>query len=196
MVNDLQYAVYLRARAYWNTRFNDIHVPLAYLHARTLLLAHPAADANIVIPAIFLHDIGWTCIPEDQHGRAFAPEAIDEAVLRRHELEGARIANEILLAVGYNPQQRETIVRIIDGHDSRRESLSLEDSIVKDADKVWRYTPVGIEFHWRQFHRPLPEHVAWLGSQVERWFFTARGKRMAREALADAERSLAEVGHV
>lgn len=195
-MKEIHYAVYLRAREYWNTRFNDIHVPLAYLHGRELLLSHPAADADVVIPAILLHDVGWKSIPEGEQGRAYGPTVEDESLRRLHEIEGARIADEILSAVNYDPRKREMIVRIIDGHDTRSELLSEEDSLVKDADKMWRFTPVGVEYHHLQFGKTLNEYVVWLGLQIDRWFFTQRGKQMARKELAEVERAVAEVGHV
>lgn len=195
-MKETHYPVYLRAREYWNTRFNDFHMPLAYLHGCELLLAYPAADADVVIPAIFLHDVGWKLIPEEDQGRAYGPAMEDESLRRHHEIEGARIADEILSAVNYDPSKREMIVRIIDGHDSRLESLSEEDSLVKDADKLWRFTLVGVDIHHRQFGKPLSEYVPWLGCQVDRWFFTQRGRQMAREELAKVEHALGEVGHV
>lgn len=195
-MKEIHYAVYLRAREYWNTRFNDIHVPLAYLHGRELLLSNQAVDTDVVIPAILLHDVGWKTIPEEDQGRAYGPTVEDESLRRQHEIEGARIANEILSAVNYDPRKREMIVRIIDGHDTRPESLSEEDSMVKDADKMWRFTPVGVEYHHIQFGKPLAEYVAWLGRQIDHWFFTECGKQMARHELAKVEHAVAEVGHV
>ncbi|MCX7169100.1 MAG: HD domain-containing protein [Proteobacteria bacterium] len=195
-MNELHHAVYLRAREYWNTRFNDIHVPLAYLHGRQLLLAHPAADADVVIPAILLHDVGWKSIPEGEQGQAYGPLVEDEGLRRHHEIEGARIANEILSAINYDPRKQQMIAHIIDGHDSRLESLSEEDSVVKDADKIWRFTPVGVEYAHLQFGKSLKEYLAWLGCQIDCWFFTERGKQMAREAFFEIEHAVAEVGHV
>ena len=190
------YAVYLRARAHWNSRFNDIHVPLSYLHGRQLLLAHPTADADVVIPAILLHDVGWKSIAEEDQLRGYGPTVEDESLARLHEVEGARIADEILAAVDYDGRKRALIVAIIDGHDTRKESLSEEDTLVKDADKIWRFTPVGVDYHHQQFAIPIASHVAWLGRQIERWFFAERARQMARAALAEVEQALAEVGHV
>ena len=45
----------------------------------------------------------------------------------------------------YGAGKAAAILGIIDGHDSRREATSIEDAIVKDADKVWRLTPRGID---------------------------------------------------
>jgi len=195
-MKDLHYAVYLRAREYWNTRFNDIHVPLAYQHGRQLLLAYPTVDEDIVIPAILLHDVGWKSIPEEQHKGAYGPTVRDVSLIRFHETEGARIANEILSAIGYDPSKKEMIMRIVDGHDTRLEPLSEEDSVMKDADKMWRFTPVGVDYHHREFGKTLTEYVPWLACQIDRWFLTESGKQMARDSFANVEKALAEAGHV
>jgi hypothetical protein len=50
----------------------------------------------------------------------------------------------IYAELGYDPELTERIGAIVDGHDSRREALSLEDAIVKDADKLWRFTASGV----------------------------------------------------
>lgn len=196
-MKESHYAVYLRARDYWNSRFNDIHVPIVYLHGRELLLANPAADADIVVPAILLHDVGWKSISEANQKRAYGPAPEDESLVRVHEREGVRIAGEILVGLNYEPRKSEAILRIIDGHDSRQQAISLEDALVKDADKVWRFTPVAVDYHHRLFDQQLAEYVRWLAGQFERWvFYTQRGKQMAREQLDVVQRAMAEVGHV
>jgi HD domain len=195
-MNDSQRIVYLRAREYWNTRFNDLHVPIAYAFARELLLAHPEADRDVVVPAILLHDVGWKSIPEDRQLGAFRPGARDEVTRRLHETEGARIAAEILAGAGVAPGRRDVIVRIVDGHDTRLEALSLEDSIVKDADKLWRFTPTAIDIDHRRFQLPLGEYLTWLGGEVDRILLTKRGAQIARDQFDRVRRCFAEAGHV
>jgi HD domain len=195
-MNDTHRTVYLRARKYWDTRFNDLHVPIAYAFARELLLAHPEADRDVVVPAILLHDVGWKSIPEDRQLQAFGVQVRDESLRRFHETEGARIAGDILAAAGVAPGQRDTIVRIIDGHDTRLEALSLEDALVKDADKLWRFTPTAIEIDHRRFQLPLGEYLSWLGRQVDRVLLTPRGTQLARDQFDRVRRCFAEAGHV
>lgn len=195
-MRDLHYSVYLKARAYWSERLNDIHIPIAYLHGRELLLAYPEADADIVIPAILLHDIGWGAVNRDQQSHAYGPTIRDRGSLRLHEVEGARIADALLRDLNYDVKKRHMIVRIIDGHDTRLESLSIEDSLVKDADKIWRFTPVGVDFLCYQRGAALAEVMAWLIRSIDEWFFTERGRQLARESLMNIERALGELGHV
>ena len=132
--------IYTLAEPYWQTRSNEVHVPGAYALAQRLLEAHPEADADIVLPAVLLHDCGYLLVPEEDHlkGLAGAPVGWEPDITRRHEIEGARIAGEILDQVGYDPVRIALIQEIIDGHDSRTSAVSLEDAIVKDADKLWR----------------------------------------------------------
>lgn len=179
-------ALYKASRLYWDTRFNDIHIPLSYDFAWQLLLTRPEADEDIVIPAILLHDNGWKMIPEERQADAFGPKMKDADLRRQHELEGVRIAREILSAMPYPPAQMEEILQIIDGHDSRSEALSLNDQLVKDADKLWRFTPAGLDIDHRRFDIALPEYVVWMGEQIEDWMFTAEAKEIARALQAKA----------
>ena len=36
------------------------------------------------------------------------------------------------------------MIEIIDGHDTRKHALSLEDALMKDADKLWRFSRHGV----------------------------------------------------
>lgn len=195
-MNDSQRNVYLRAREYWNTRFNDLHVPIAYAFARELLLAHPEADRDVVIPAILLHDVGWKSIPEDKQLLAFGVTVRDRSLWRFHETEGARIAAEILAGVDLAPGKRDAIVRIVDGHDTRLEALSLEDALVKDADKLWRFTSTAVDIDHRRFQVPLGEYLPWLGQQIEKILLTPTAVQIARDAFARVFRAFSETGRL
>ncbi len=176
--------IYKKAEPYWGTRKNDIHVPMAYEFAQRLLTHYPQADADIVLPAILLHDVGWKMVPEDKQLNAFGPKAKDKAANRLHEVEGVRIAGEILTALNYDPDKIREILTIIDGHDSRVEALSLNDKLVKDADKLWRFTPTGIDIDHRRFGIEIEAYAGWISNMIDDWMFTPEAKTLAREALA------------
>ncbi len=179
------------ARPYLDTRENDSHVTVCYAAAKTLLTAHPEADPDIVLPAVLLHDVGWKMVPEEKQLTAFGPHAKDLAMRRTHETAGVEIARAILRAVGYNPDKTREILTIIDGHDSREEALSLNDALVKDADKLWRFDPIGFTTDCRRFNIDRRVHLAWLGRRIEGWLFTNAARQMARESL-DAVAALLE----
>jgi hypothetical protein len=171
------------ARAYLDTRQNEVHTSICVTFARRLLRAYPDASEGVVLPAVMLHDVGWKMVPEEKQLGAFGPNAHDTEALRLHEREGARIAGEILRALGYDGEKTKEITAIIDGHDSRREALSLNDSLVKDSDKLWRYTPTGVAIDHVRFGIDRKEYLEWLGTTIDGWLFTGHARVMAREAF-------------
>ena len=66
-----------------------------------MLLAEIGGDEDIVIPAIILHDVGWKKVPENLQLRAFGPRATSRELNRMHEVEGVKIAGDILKKVNY-----------------------------------------------------------------------------------------------
>jgi hypothetical protein len=181
--------VYERALPYLDTRDNDIHVQISFQFARSLLSSYPEANERVVLPAIILHDIGWKLIPEELHHTAFGPNMTRPDLQRLHETEGARLAGEILDTLDDLSIVRDEIVAIIDGHDTRTVALSLNDQIVKDADKLWRFSRRGTAIDSHRFDIPWRDHVEWLGHRIDGWMFTEEGLRLARETL---ERTMRE----
>jgi HD superfamily phosphodiesterase len=180
--------IYALAEPYWQTRSNEVHVPGAYALAQRLLDAHPDADADVVLPAILLHDCGYFLVPEEDHlkGLAGAPVGWEPDITRLHEIEGARIAGEILGEVGYDPGRTARIQEIVDGHDSRTEALSLEDALVKDADKLWRYTESGVRICSGWMNRTPEDFMDFVESRIDSWLLTDACRKLARETLAES----------
>ena len=168
------------AGPYLDTRDNDIHTRIAYSFALKLLEAE-GGDERVVIPAVLLHDLGWKMVPEELQLKAFGPGKNDLEINRIHEVEGAKIARGILESVNYDPDLIEEIVTIISGHDSRREALSLNDAIVKDSDKLWRFSKEALELDPKRFGIEPAVHAEWLKHQINGWFFTETAKKLARE---------------
>jgi HD superfamily phosphodiesterase len=171
--------IYNLARPYLATRDNDIHTKIAYQFAIKLLDAE-GGDEFVILPAVILHDVGWKAVPEDLQPKAFGPGSYDLELNRIHEVEGAAIAGRILEEAQYDPDLANEIVEIILGHDSRKESLSLNDAIVKDADKLWRFSEEALRIDPRRFGITPEVHAEWLKDQIDKWFFTETAKRMAR----------------
>jgi hypothetical protein len=57
------------------------------------------------------------------------------------------IAREVLPPLGCGARFIEDVVAIIDGHDTRREARSLEDALVRDADRLWRFDRLASPWH-------------------------------------------------
>ncbi len=170
------------ARPYLDTRQNDIHTALSTQFAYRLLDLE-GGEEDVVIPAILLHDVGWKRVPEDLQLKAFGPNASLPEWNRVHEVEGARIAGGILVKIGYDAEKIREITHIIDGHDSRTEPLSLNDAIVKDADKLWRYTREAVALNMERFQLSYTEGIERLVRNIEPWFLTASAKNMARAEI-------------
>ncbi|MEO8284740.1 MAG: HD domain-containing protein [Pseudarthrobacter sp.] len=165
-------------------RNNDAHTLYAFGLASALLDAHPEADAAVVLPAIMLHDIGWSQVPPAEVLQAIAPGGGRPDLVLLHEKEGARLAAEILGECGYESAKVPAILAIIDGHDSRREALSIEDAIVKDADKTWRLSPHGIDTVMDWFGLDRGQALRLCSQRVHGHLFTAEARAMARALSA------------
>lgn len=178
---------------YWTVRDNDIHIPASYTCARRLLKYYPEADPLIVLPAILMHDNGYANVPPETlfAGLTDAPVGFDADITRLHEIEGAKIAREILNKLDFDTAKIETICEIIDGHDSRKHALSLEDKLVKDADKLWRFTAEAAVVAGQGWMGREP--LAFLDyclSKMEGWMFLDESVVMARESAEIARKEL------
>ncbi len=181
------------AQPYLDTRQNDVHIKVSYRYILQLLEQVPA-DKDIVIPAILLHDVGWKMVPEELQLTAFGPTAQNPELNRKHEVEGVRIARDILQQVEYEPAKVSEILTIIDGHDSRKTALSLNDQVVKDADKLSRFAREGFWIDQRRFGIPGRTYADWIVQQIEGWFLTEAGKTIARAELEQRKAELDKLG--
>jgi HD superfamily phosphodiesterase len=164
------------------TRNNDIHTDIA-IKFGFKLLEKEGGDKDVVIPALILHDVGWEIVPKERQSLAFGPKIKSPELLRMHELEGAKIAKEILEKLNYDRDKTKEILKIIDGHDSREKSISLNDRIVKDADKLYRYSKAGLRIDCGRFALTLKEGIELVTSNLDKWFFTNSAKEIAREEI-------------
>ncbi|WP_157630738.1 HD domain-containing protein [Kribbella catacumbae] len=181
-----QQAIWDRAVGYLKVRSNDVHTIYSYGIAQALADLHPEAHPEVVLPAILLHDIGWSQAPEGEILDAIAPGGDRRDLIVLHEKEGARLARGILQELGVEPSRVEAILAIIDGHDTRREAISLDDALVKDADKLWRLTPHGIDTVMGWFGLTRDEAHRLIGSRVHHHLLTDAGRTMARALAAVA----------
>ncbi|GGC78197.1 hypothetical protein GCM10011512_00910 [Tersicoccus solisilvae] len=172
--------IWERAAVHLAVRSNDAHTLYAVGLAQAFLAAYPEADADVVLPAIMLHDVGWSAVPPDEVLAAIAPGGGRPDLVLLHEREGARLAAGILADVGWDEDRSDRILAIIDGHDSRREALSLEDAIVKDADKTWRLSPHGLDTVMDWFGLDRAAALRLCASRVHDHLFTDAARHVAR----------------
>lgn len=139
-------SVWNASEKFMRARKNDIHIPLSFSFAQQLLAHYPEADQDICSLAILLHDIGWYSIDIDRIiNEGFRGENYLQSDVRYlHEAEGVRLGSDILRKTGWSEQIISNVCEIIDGHDTRPEPHHLNDRIVRDADKLWRYSVTGV----------------------------------------------------
>ena len=171
-------------------RKNDVHIPLSFWYAERLLERHPEADADVVLLAIMFHDTGWAVIDEDRifrEGFATGDQEVDLSsdVRILHEKEGARLAAEAL-GGEWDPSIVEEVVAIIDGHDSRLHALSRNDELVKDADKLWRYSVTGLAVSCDWFAMTPGQYAVRLERQVREALFTDAAREIGARDLAQS----------
>lgn len=178
---------WLAARPYLDVRSNDEHTLISYRLARALLRLRPEVDEATVLTAILFHDVGWKKIPLEKLTASVGPKPKYPELQRVHEIEGIAIARPHLEALAISGVDVETVLGIIDGHDTRKQAISEEDAVVKDADKLWRFTQHGISTVSGWFDMNEKTTVAMLEDFVLPQMLTAEGRAMAEAFLAQGE---------
>ena len=169
-------------------RSNDIHLPISFAYAERLCDAYPEADALVVRVAILLHDTGWARVDESRIlSESFTGDWRRADVRYEHERHGCDIAREVLPSLGYDEAFVTRVTDIIDGHDTRPDSKSLEDSLVRDADRLWRFTPAGIALASGWFGLTPAEYCRRLRAEIAPELLTAAAVQMAEAELARSE---------
>lgn len=183
--------VWRSAEPYMRARKNDVHIPLSFTWAQRLLDEYPEADRDVCSLAILLHDIGWYAIDmEDIIEKGFSgPNMLQSDVRYLHEAEGVRMATEVLRATGWSESVIAQVCEIIDGHDTRTEPRHLNDRIVRDADKLWRFSVTGVAVACDWFKTTPHGYAERLESQKTQ-LETEAGVRMAVRELADTRKAL------
>ncbi|MDO6966429.1 HD domain-containing protein [Rhizobium alvei] len=184
-------AVWRASEPYMRARKNDVHIPLSYAFARKLLDHYPEADEDIVSLAILLHDIGWWSIDEtDIFEKGFGPNMMQSDVRFLHESEGVRLSREVLEKTGWPEAVIVAVGEIIDGHDTRPDPRSLNDRLVRDADKLWRFTVTGVSVACDWFKMNPHQYADRLEKTGLSQLETEAGLKMATEELAITRQAL------
>ncbi len=182
MLKPVYKKIWKAAQFYLDTRRNNIHTNISIRFALSLL-EREGGDDTVVVPAVILHDVGWKRVPEEFQLKAFGPRATMPEWNRVHEVEGYRIAGEILETLAYDRKKIKEIQCIVNGHDSRAEPISLNDRIVKDADKLWRYSRTGARINRERYSYSHAQYIHRLQSNLDAWFLTASGRETALQEM-------------
>lgn len=166
-------------------RSNDIHLPISLAYAERLCAVHPEADALLVRVAILLHDTGWGRVDEERIlSEGFSGDWRKADIRYEHERQGCLIAEEVLPELGYDEAFIVRVTAIIDGHDTRPEPKSLEDSLVRDADRLWRFDHTGIALAHGWFKLTPSAYMDRLEAEIVPELQTSAARQMAEADLA------------
>lgn len=178
------------AKPYLDVRNNDEHTIIAYALARVLLDEIPEADESVVLPAILLHDVGWSRIDPELLLLAIGRNPTRKDLVHEHEKHSVEIAREILEARRPEGVDIDAVLEIIDGHDTTKEAKNINDAVLKDADKGWRSTPHGMRTIAGWYGVPLSEIIAMLEERSNSQMLTPAGRALAEGQTAAVKAEL------
>lgn len=169
------------------TRANDVHLPVSTAYATRLCDAYPEADRELVLAAIILHDTGWAHVDEDRIiSEGFSSNWRKATIRFEHEAEGCVVARRVLPELGYSADFVEKVCEIIDGHDTRQVAYSLEDALVRDSDRLWRFDRAGIMASSSWFGMAISDYVDRLQREIIPELITDAAHQIATADLARA----------
>lgn len=166
------------------TRGNDIHLPISLAFAERLCRAYPDADAELVRVATLLHDTGWAHVDENRIiSEGFSGDWRRAAIRFEHEKQGCEVARRVLPGLGYTGEFTDRVCDIIDGHDTRPVAQSLEDALVRDADRLWRFDHAGIALASSWFGMDPATYTDRLAAEIVPELITQAALDMATKDL-------------
>jgi HD superfamily phosphodiesterase len=175
------------AEPYLKVRDDLLHTRVAHQYVLDLL-ENEGGDKKIVEPAVILHDVGWSQLKPEEIKIAFGVHAKGEKAKqlnRIHEIEGARIAREILAKLDYDRSYTNEIARIIERHDSGKNPQTIEEKLVKDADRLWRVSKTGYYYEMERQNTTHEVRYRFLSHNMGKWFFTKTAKELADRELQE-----------
>lgn len=134
------------ALPYQDKRDDPGHAEVTLRYA-TELVAVEKGNEDVVIPAIMLHDVGYSQLSRERRLSIFNRDSREEdrrAVAFEHQTESVRLAARILRQLDYPDELTDEILEIISQHDTRQGFISKNEGIVRDADKLWRTSKEGV----------------------------------------------------
>ncbi|MFH1849481.1 MAG: HD domain-containing protein [archaeon] len=178
------------ALPYQDKRDDKGHAQITLKYAEDLL--RTGGDEGIVIPAIILHDTGWCRLSRKRRLVIFGDATNKEKMSARlqHQEEGVKVARDILGKVGYPQKKTDEILEIISQHDTRKGFISENEGLVRDADKLWRFSEAGCEADRRRKKCSFEDHFMELSEQMQRscFFYSKKANEIAADELKGRHR--------
>lgn len=129
------------------------HTLRAVSYARQLL-EKEAGNPDVVIPALYLHDIGWGRVDYTDFQNAPPAQKKNARSVLMHMRHSAEMAEGILRDMGWDPAKRREITEIIAVHDDPDKAFAMDNPsavLVVEADRLDRYGPDSFDRYKRMF---------------------------------------------
>lgn len=187
-MKDIFQQIWELALPYQDKRNDKGHAETTLDYAKTLVCLENGND-DIVIPAIILHDIGWSRLPQAKRLLIFKIDATEEekqTVRLRHQSAGVKLAREILSKVDYPADLTGEILEIISEHDTREGFISKNEGLVRDADKLWRFSEAGFEANATRYEHKREFLFTRMEAYIQNptFFYSQASRQMAIKELA------------
>ncbi len=195
MTPDMEKAIAAKARPILETgRQGDWDHTLRTVGYARRLLSREDGDTDIVIPALYLHDTGWSAIDYQDFIDAAPAKKKETRSLQLHMEQSAKIATGILNDLLFPPDDQARIVAIISVHDDPDSIFALNDisaTLVMEADRLDRYGLSSVQRYQDMFGPDYFKKDAWIQGLAMRreglkeWFTTKTGKALSQEMAVE-----------
>jgi HD superfamily phosphodiesterase len=165
-------------------RAHDFSHILRVLYNTHLIQKKEGGNLRVLIPAVFLHDIGQA--EDDSSGQT------------EHAMLSAKRAPEILSQFDYSAEEITKICETIELHSSRYSStreMTLEGKIIFDADKIDAVGKTAF-FRWARVYvdrsnrfvadQMLKTYEKWINKLGQQIFYTKRGAKIGQKQLKES----------
>lgn len=180
------------ALPYQDKRNNNGHAQITTEYAIRLSRIENVDDM-IAVPAAILHDIGWSKLSQEERknicGSQITPEK-KYSICIKHQNESVKLAKKILGAVKHPIPYLKDILEIISKHDTREKFYSPEDGVMRDADKLWKYSQIGFQtdleinnFTFDFLYNKMLENI-----DRKNYFCFKSARHIARQELTDRKK--------
>lgn len=175
------------ALPYQDKRDDKEHAEITTSYALRLLESEEGNE-NVIVPAIILHDIGWSQLTNDEKMAIFDHSATKDeklGVRYKHQDASVNLGKDILNQINYPQTLIEEILDIISQHDTREGFISQNEGLVRDADKLWRFSKTGFaadlirnKFSFQQLYDKLINKI-----ELPNFFYSNKAKQIAYDEL-------------
>jgi uncharacterized protein len=158
------------------------------------LLEHEKGNPGIVLPAAYLHDLGWSVVDYADFNAATPGVKIKTPSFSKHMEQGAILAGQILNDLSFGEAETKEIQSIIKIHDLPEKIFKMNNinaSLVVEADRLDRYGKTGITRFKTMFGKEKISGPYWEEAKkmrrdgLKRWFITPTARHLAQKLATE-----------